>query len=217
MQTLHFLNAQLWFWIIFLIITYIIFYCDKKYGLLRDTSTATVKPYSFSNVQFAWWMTIVLSSFITILLWRFMIPNLDQSTLILIGITGGTKLAANAIDISDQSNPKIERLQNSESDYFLLDILSDSNGVSIHRLQTVIFNVVFGLWFITTVLYQLHSPVSSIDTIIPKIEDRDLILLGLSSGTYAALKTTENKAVQTNTQPDVVRDEALTSSAKGEG
>ena len=193
MQSIPNLSAELVFWIIFVAFVVIIYFCDKKFGMLRDTSTAAIRPYSFSTVQFAWWMTIVLSSFITILLWKFRMPTLDQSTLILIGITSATKVTATSIDLSDQSNPKITRHQNSETEYFLLDILSDATGVSVNRLQTVIFNFVFGLWFVTTVLYRLHDPAFSVDAIMPPIENRDLILLGLSSGTYAALKATENK------------------------
>ena len=211
------INPSLCFWGIFILLAAIIIYCDRKYGLLRDTSTAAVRPYSFATVQLAWWMTIVLSSFISILLLKFKIPTFNDSTLILIGITGSTKIAANAIDVSDQANLSITRHQNEGNDYFLLDILSDANGVSIHRLQTVIFNVIFGFWFVTTVLYNLKNPSSDVNAIIPLIENNNLILLGLSSGTYAALKTTENKGTQSNTQSEVVRDEALAGGVKGEG
>ena len=195
------INPMVCFWGIFLLLTAAILYCDRKYSLLRDSSNAAVKPYSFSDVQLAWWMTIVLSSFITILLLKLNIPTFRDSTLILIGITGATKIAANAVDVSDQSNPAIIRHQDSGNDSFLLDILSDADGVSIHRLQTVIFNFVFGLWFIGTVLYQLKNFFGSIDLIIPDITNNNLILLGLSSGTYAALKTTENKNTTVNKQP----------------
>jgi hypothetical protein len=64
--------------------------------------------------------------------------------------------------------------------------------VSIHRLQTVILNFVFGLWFVNAVLCNMQCGIE-LNLIIPHLNNNSLILLGLSSGTYAALKTTENK------------------------
>jgi hypothetical protein len=81
---------------------------------------------------------------------------------------------------------------------FLLDILSDKNGISIHRLQAFIFNLVFGLWFIYTSVQNIKlintlTLQQIIDGVMPVVSNNDLILLGMSAGLYAALKTTENK------------------------
>lgn len=85
-----------------------------------------------------------------------------------------------------------------KSEGFWLDILSDRNGISIHRLQVVVFNILFGAWFIYQSVIQLKgiSPMTPIDVlskIMPVISENNLILLGLSAGTYVAMKTTENK------------------------
>ena len=69
--------------------------------------------------------------------------------------------------------------------------MSDEVNVNMHRFQTVIFNAVFGIWFVNSVLTSFLT--ANVDMIMPVITMNNLILLGLSSATYAALKTTENK------------------------
>ncbi len=211
------MSPQLLFWIFFLVLVLVVVYFDIKFNMLKDASTASKKPYSFSRVQLAWWSVIILASFITIIAKRG-IPDLDGSTLVILGISAVTTGSARIIDISDQKNPDITMIQNQDTENFILDILSDSNGVSIHRFQSVVFNVTFGVWFISQVLHNL--PTSPVNEIIPVLSQNNLILLGLSSGAYVALKTTENKdkaPADTKEQSVVVQDEAVNSSAKAEG
>src|SRR5581483_6609287 len=126
-----------------------------------------------------------------------------------LGISVATTTAARVVDLSDQANPLIYRHQDMKTTNFFLDVLSDQNGVSIHRFQSVLFNAVFGIWFIAAVLGNLHDPnfcltlfakgdpnlaqclLHATDFIMPIVTDNNLILLGLSSATYAALKITE--------------------------
>ena len=200
------------FWIIFAVLLFIIVYCDIKYNMLRCASTNGEEAYSWGRVQLAWWTLIVLSVFIAIICCSAgsQIPTLDSSTVILLGITSGTTMAARLIDQSDQKNPAVTVMaQNAPKENFFLDILSDNNGVTVHRLQTVIFNFVYGAWFIAYVLRHYADPCAALhpavadcagqpwNYIIPVISTNNLILLGLSSVTYAALKSTEN------TQPSV--------------
>ncbi len=187
------MSPQLIFWLIFIALLAIVIYFDVRYSMLRDISSANRKPYSFARVQLTWWSVIILASFVSILASKGIAPTFDTSTLILLGISSATTAAARIIDRSDQSNPNITRTQNENSENLFLDILSDEKGVSIHRFQTVVFNIVFGIWFICTVLYYLSHFPDNVDKIIPVITENNLILLGLSSGTYAALKANENK------------------------
>jgi hypothetical protein len=183
------MGVKIWFWVIFAILAAAILFCDKKYSMLRDMSTAAKKPYSYSKVQLAWWTVIIFTSFICILAIQG-IPSLDQSILIVLGISAATAAAARVIDVSDDLNKT--RHQNQDGSNIILDILSDDTGVSIHRFQAVILNLAVGIWFVCRVFTQLHDPKAAI--IMPKIDQSCLILLGLSSGTYAALKATENKS-----------------------
>lgn len=163
--------------------------------MLRDNGTESPRPYSFARVQLAWWTVIILVSFISTIILRGGAPTFNTSTLYLLGISSATTIGATLIDISDQANPAVTTLgQNMTSSGFFLDILSDKNGVNVHRFQTVVFNIVFGLWFIYEVLCNLKTQ-NDINYIMPVITSNNLILLGVSSGVYAALKTTENKQV----------------------
>ena len=193
------MSPVIYFWIVFPVLVFIVIFFDIKYDMLRDASTiAKPKPYSFARVQLAWWTQIVLASFISIIFSGYGIPTFNESTLILLGIGTATTAAAKVIDLSDQSKSGIKRSQDEDGKNFFLDILSDENGVSIHRFQTVVFNLTIGIWFIAEVLNNLSMVnKDNIDTVMPVISDNNLILLGLSSGTYAALKSTENKPGQT--------------------
>jgi hypothetical protein len=201
--------------------------------MLRDLSKASPRPYSWSRVQLAWWTVIIITAFTTIMLQTGHAPNLHSSTLVLLGISAGTTAAARVIDLADQQNSLVFRHQDIKTSNFFLDLLSDQNGVSIQRFQTLILNVVFGIWFIASVLGNLGDPnycltdfvkgdpnlaqclLHSTDFLIPIVSNNNLILLGLSSATYAALKITENKGTASETLSEKVVDEALNTPAQG--
>jgi hypothetical protein len=180
------------FWVTFGVLAVIIALLEKKYGMLKDQSSASPQPFSWSRVQLTWWTLIILSSFIGIYFTRdYQLPQLLASTVILLGISGATTVVARTMDVSD-INAGNARHQDQGSQNFFLDILSDSNGVSIHRFQTIVFNLVFGCWYVTTVLHNIDNAAVNINSIIPDISNNNLILLGISSATYAALKSSEN-------------------------
>lgn len=183
------------FWVVFLALLVIFIYSDLKFGLLRDTSQANPQPYSWGRVQLAWWTLIIISSFIAIFWKTGDLPDLPQSTIILLGISAVTTTTARMIDVSDMSKGYV-RHQNESNENLVLDILSDQKGVSIHRFQTILFNAVFGVWFIKQVLDELSICASStcVNSIIPDIDTNNLILLGVSGATYAAMKMTENNS-----------------------
>lgn len=221
------------FWGLFVLLTAGVVICDRKFNMLRDISKASPRPFSWSRVQLAWWTVIILSSFTTIMLQTGHAPNLHSSTLVLLGISVATTTAARVIDMADEQNPMIYRHQDVKTTNFFLDILTDQNGVSIQRFQALIFNVVFGIWYIASVQGNLGDPnfclndfpkgdpslaqclLHSTDFIIPIVSDNNLILLGLSSATYAALKITENKGRASEALSEKVADEALNTPAQG--
>jgi len=204
------------FGITLLLLLLTIIYLSVRYDMLKDDSTAIPKPYSYARVQLTWWTFIVLSCLITTIILTGSIPDLDRSTLIVLGIGALTTGSARIIDVSDTNavntvnaaNAAIKAAgvgalvpahaplnRNQAGSDFILDILSDKTGVSIHRLQAVIFNLVFGLHFLYRFVMNtagLHTG-SGANGIIPVISDNNLVLLGLSSTAYLALKAKENK------------------------
>ena len=80
-----------------------------------------------------------------------------------------------------------------KSDGFLRDILSDADGVSLHRFQVVAWSIVLG----TTYLLYVFSPdIKQLkDGIwyLPVLTTIQLTLLGISTGTYLGLKIPEKQ------------------------
>jgi hypothetical protein len=77
---------------------------------------------------------------------------------------------------------EVKKLTNS-TENFLLDIVSDVHGVSFHRFQILAWTLILGVIFIVDVYKDLA---------MPKFDNNLLMLMGISSGTYVALKTSEN-------------------------
>ena len=107
------------------------------------------KPYSFSRTQLLWWTVIVITCYvINMAITREIEGIIIGSSLALFGINAGTTLAGRVIDNS-QSGKTEQTHQNEPSEGFWMDILSDQNGVSIHRFQALllIFQLVLPLSF----------------------------------------------------------------------
>jgi hypothetical protein len=153
---------------------------------LRDESTASPRPYSFARVQLWWWSLIILGCYIVTYGITGHTWALSSGCATLFGISALTTTAGTLIDVHDADGPDKQRHQNQKSEGFFTDILSDASGISIHRFQAAIFNMAYGVYFVIDVFS---------DTTKAKFPDFDaptLALLGVSSGTYAVLKVSEN-------------------------
>jgi ABC-type multidrug transport system fused ATPase/permease subunit len=69
-----------------------------------------------------------------------------------------------------------------KSESFLTDIVSDNDGISLHRFQIVIWTIVLGVIFVASVYNTLA---------MPKFSPTLLALLGISGGTYIGFKFPE--------------------------
>lgn len=197
---------QLQFWIPFLVLGSAVVFCDRRWCMLRDLTQPHPQPYSWSRVQLAWWTVIILSSFIAII-WEgyvpagstvriFHAPTLNSAAVVLLGISALTTVTARTLDANSPAaaQPHAPNACGNGENFFL-DILSDDAGVSISRFQTVVFNFVFGIWYVREVLVNLPN-YSNPDLVMPNISQNNLVLLGMSSATYAVMKVTENKEKQ---------------------
>jgi hypothetical protein len=168
------------------------------------TPTKKVRPcFSLARTQLAFWSVIVIGSYIYV---AFFSPGaginfqieLSAVNLTLLGIASGTTVIGKAIDSSQQTNssstgttaqptPSANAQQNQPaSGFFFIDIISDETGVSIHRLQNVIWTLIIGVMYIAFVNAKCALPDNKV------ISDTLLGLMGISSAAYLGVKTKEN-------------------------
>ena len=187
------------YYLIIMIITLIVLLAAFKSSLLKDTVnfdalkanaeekkiTNPQAPFSLARTQLAFWTIIVFSSFVFTLLKHIPgIPELNQVNLILLGIAVSTTAAGKLIDDSQKEYGNLS--QNHPSQGFLIDILSDKNGVSIHRLQNVFWTIAVGGIYIHHVATTYSLPDETVLT------NNLLLLMGISTGAYVGIKATEN-------------------------
>lgn len=156
-----------------------------KDSIILDPSMGNQKSFSFARTQGFWWTTIIAICSILAFGYHGAIL-INKTCLVLMGIGVGTTAVGKIIDDFDlgagiprhQDDPKVD---------FFMDILSDSTGVSVHRYQLFIFNIIYTVVFLTDFFGDNYS--------FPEFDNTVLGLLGISSGTYLGMKATENKAV----------------------
>jgi hypothetical protein len=95
-----------------------------------------------------------------------------------------TKGDARVTEISHRLSELVPVLEGGVSKNFFQDLLSDENGVSLHRFQMLCWTLVLGVVFVVGVYTDLGMPTFS-GTL--------LALLGISSGTYLGFKVPEKK------------------------
>jgi hypothetical protein len=175
------------FAIILLIVSVLLAFVFKT-NLIKDKSSQPdKKPYSLSRFQLLWWTVIIISCYILLFAIRDDFALLSQSTLILLGISvAGTSFAA----VVDYRQSDQDRHQDQPGVNFIQDVLSDDEGISVHRYQNLIFTFIFGIIFFYKVLATGN---------MPNFGPLELSLMGLSTAAYVGLKTSENKTSSTAT------------------
>ncbi len=173
------------------------------------------RSFSLSQTQMTWWFWIVLSSFLYIAWTKWDIfGGLNEQALTLTGIGVGTAIGAAIIDqskkdkagplkdmaealakIRDPATPATDRpgwiakfnaaAARLKSVNFLADILSDVDGISLHRFQSFAWTFVLGGVFLISVFSAGQ---------MPTFNAYELTLLGISAGTYLGLKIPEQAA-----------------------
>ena len=163
---------------------------------LRDASIHTEnKPYSFARVQLWWWTVVVLGSFLGVYYVSGKYWPLNATCLVLLGISGVTTAGARTIDNSQANDPNITRHQDDgPSKGLIRDILSDENGLSIHRFQAMVFNLAYGCSFLA------HVFSNATNGAFPSYDQFVLGLLGFSSGSYVYMKMNESQTPTSSQQ-----------------
>lgn len=162
----------------------------KKWKLTHSNA-----PFSLTKVQFGVWTVIIASSYIYLSLCKgdLNLDSINKTALVLMGIFAGTAVASSVID-KNEINDNRPRHQNKPSQGFFIDILSDDNGISLHRFQNFAWTVIA----IIVYLYKLFDGATG--SALPELSDTLLALTGISSATYLVLKTKENDPPQVGPQ-----------------
>lgn len=182
---------------------------DPETNMLRDVK---LRPYSYSRLQLFWWTIIILVCFTSFFFYTGWLVAFNSTIVLLLGGGLAVSIFGNVIDraqIGQNSEGYVPvRHQDIQvTKGVLIDILSDDGGVSVHRFQAIVFNIVFGLGFI-------HSFYAfTVAKIYPFIdfEQWQLTLLGISSAGYLGFKMNEN-AAETKAQREK---EAVVNNSKG--
>ncbi|HZH78487.1 MAG TPA: hypothetical protein VEY88_20830 [Archangium sp.] len=166
----------------------------RNHGLIRSGLPGVPvmkQPYNLSLFQMAFWFFLVIASYLFIWLINDELDTITDSILALLGIGAGTALASSLIDKNHQpasaqssSATPAESGRTRESRGFLMDLLNDEHGISLHRFQLFVWTLVLGVIFCNSVYRNLQMPEFSATL---------LGLMGLSAGTFLGFKVPEGK------------------------
>ncbi|KMQ64782.1 hypothetical protein ACM46_11165 [Chryseobacterium angstadtii] len=189
------------FWISFLLIWVAGIALVMKTALCRDLSYSPdgsglkpieERPYSFARMQVFWWTMIILSCYLSFYIYTGFLVALTPSAVIL--LAGGLGVSVlgdtmNKTQMKENTNPIRLRHQDIEdSKGWITDILSDDGGVSIHRFQCLVFNLIFGIAFVFVFRDNVLAKVFP----FLEFETWQLTLLGVSAAGYLGFKLSEN-------------------------
>lgn len=168
-----------WAWLILFLVVIgvfvkVAFFTDA----LRDGGVSGA--YSLSLTQLLFWTTLAIFAFIYCTVLTDIVTSFNTSILLLLGISSGTTGIAYVIDSSFAQNSGGTQKKHVN---FLVDILSDGNGFSVQRIQTVAWNLVLGMYFI---IYTFTNKA------MPEFSTTLLFLAGISSASYLSAKGPEN-------------------------
>jgi hypothetical protein len=144
-------------------------------------------PFSLTKVQFGVWTVIIASSYIYLSFCKGDCADgpINKTALVLMGIFAGTTVASGIID-KKEINDNRPRHQNSPSEGFFVDILSDDSGISLHRFQNFVWTIIAMVIYI----YRVYN--TAVGCILPELSDTLLTLTGISSATYLVMRSKEN-------------------------
>ncbi len=142
-------------------------------------------PLSMGRLQMSIWFFIIIASFVFLWCATGSIAGVSSTAFILMGISGGTTAVSCFISskqewdarVRSAASPNRSRLAN-----WVIDLLSDEHGPTIHRFQMLAWTLVLGVVFVHDVITDYSMPVFSNEV---------LGLMGISSGVYVGFKMKE--------------------------
>lgn len=171
-----------------------------KTDLLRERPGMDA-PYSFRKFQLWIWTLIIAPGFC--LNWGFGIapegttlPYLNNTALILLGISAATTLTAEMVSstgvstnasLAANNQPAVPLKVNSARTQFWNDILKDDSGqLSVVRLQQLIFTFAYAGIYIA--MFSAKNENGQMLFAYPEFGSNAFVLMGISAGTYVVGK-----------------------------
>jgi hypothetical protein len=159
-------------------------------AILRDGGVNS--KFSLARVQMAFWLYLITAAFVFIWLVTGDYNGvLTPQSLTLIGISSTTALMAISIGDGATVAPVAAPAATGAAaaiwaafEKFLTDILSDADGVALHRLQIVVWTLILGAVFFAEIFRSFR---------LPTFDSNLLILMGISGVTYVGFKFQEKK------------------------
>lgn len=156
------------------------FFLIRSDAALRDRKGG---PYSLGRSQMAFWGLLVVLAFVGVWLLTDTMERIPPQVLILLGISGATGLGSIMIGSTPKAGTEPSLApEPSRKPSFWRDICSGTEGLSIHRLQVVVWTLVLGAVFIRAVAQAIS---------MPEFSQTLLVLMGISNGTYLGFKIPE--------------------------
>jgi len=140
-------------------------------------------PYSLAQTQLMFWTIVILGGFIYTLVLTSISNSINTSVMLLLGISITTTGVATFVDYYKKVTPSIIVNPKPTAGSFFKDILSDGDTYSVQRIQTAVWNLVLGIYFVYYTMDNKSMPV---------FPDALLALAGVSSVGYVASKRAEN-------------------------
>jgi hypothetical protein len=173
-----------------------LFYLGRVSNLLRDEGAdpgGGRKPYSLARTQLAVWLVVVSGSYLFIWTVLGTTNPLNQTALILLGLAAVTGIAATAVGPppapaapappppagapAPAAAPAVSR-------GFFQDILSEADGITIYRLQMVVWTLVL-VWVFGYAVWH--------DLAMPTFDATLLGLMGVSNTAYVGGKLLQTR------------------------
>jgi hypothetical protein len=134
-------------------------------------------PFSLARTQFLVWLLMIFFGVFHLWIVTDTLLSPTGNVLILLTISGTTLFISKKID-----QPAAVATRPILSKGFVYDVLNDGLGISVHRLQLLVFTAFMAVYFIVDVTTKLR---------MPEFDTTMLTLMGISGGMYVGLKTTE--------------------------
>lgn len=168
------------------VFTFTVFiYLARTTNLIRDPSSIieprTARPYSLGRAQMAFWFLLIFVCYVSLWLVTGDYDTIGHSQFVLALISCLTAVGSRVVSIGPTEN--IDDAPRRSKGLFI-DLLSDSNGVRLHRFQLCAWTLLLGLIF-AAIVYD--------DLVMPNFGDSLLTLVGISAATHVGFTYLEQE------------------------